>query len=181
LEPATKVIGIDPGIHGGLAIVEREDGTAPRLIDAIDVPTVGSGAKERVNVLAIRKWLLEHNPSFAFIERAQAMPKQGASSGFKYGRATGSIEAVLACCEIPVEIVEPSMWKRALRLKGKDKEGSRQLALQLFPSAHDLLARKRDHNRAEAVLIAHAGMLRSTTPGPNGPEPSTVQAPGGTS
>ena len=53
-----------------------------------------------------------HKPIRALIERAQAMPKQGASSGFKYGRAVGAIEAVITLCEIPVTIVEPSVWKR---------------------------------------------------------------------
>jgi hypothetical protein len=50
--------------------------------------------------------------------------------------------------------VEPSVWKRRHKLRGKDKEGARQLAAQLFPSAHHLLARKKDHGRAEAALIA---------------------------
>ena len=59
------------------------------------------------------------------------MPKQGASSGFKYGRATGALEAVIACCEVPVTIIEPTAWKKAHHLHGQDKEGARQLALQL--------------------------------------------------
>jgi hypothetical protein len=81
-----KLLGIDPGIHGGLAIVEINDGAAPQLIDAIDIPTVGSGAKERVDVLALRAWIQAHRPDRAGIERGQAMPKQGSSSGFKFGR-----------------------------------------------------------------------------------------------
>src|SRR5262249_60843507 len=93
----------------------------------------------------------------AFIERAQAMPKQGASSGFKYGRATGAIEAVLVCCEIPMTIVEPTAWKKHHGLRGGDKEGGRQRALQLFPAAHGWLARKMDHGRAEAALLALYG------------------------
>jgi crossover junction endodeoxyribonuclease RuvC len=82
------------------------------------------------------------------------MPKQGSSSGFKYGRAVGAIEAVLACCEIPTTIVEPTAWKKFHGLRGGDKESGRQRALQLFPSAHALLCRKRDHGRGEAALIA---------------------------
>ena len=74
--------------------------------------TVGTGAKERVDVAAIRNFIDRHKPIRALIERAQAMPKQGASSGFKYGRAVGAIEAAIALCSIPVEIVEPSAWKR---------------------------------------------------------------------
>lgn len=150
----TRILGIDPGIRGGLALVEINDGMAPQLRDAIDIPVVGTGAKERVDVLAIHSWIIAHQPQHALIERAQAMPKQGASSGFKYGRATGAIEGVLSCCEIPMTVIEPSMWKKFHGLRGSDKEASRQRALQLFPSAHDLFRRKKDHGRAEAALIA---------------------------
>src|SRR5262249_31888111 len=94
------------------------------------------------------------------IERAQAMPKQGASSGFKYGRATGALEGVLACCEIATTIVEPSVWKKFHQLRGGDKEAARQRALQLFPASHALLARKKDHGRAEAALVALYGASR---------------------
>jgi len=55
-------------------------------------------------------------------------------------------------------IIEPTAWKKAHHLRGGDKEGGRQRALQLFPSAHALLARKKDHGRAEAALIALAGV-----------------------
>jgi hypothetical protein len=74
------VVGIAPGIRGGLAIVAVEDGAAPRLIDAIDVPVIGIGAKERVNIAAIGAWIGQHDVQHAFIERAQALPKQGSST-----------------------------------------------------------------------------------------------------
>jgi crossover junction endodeoxyribonuclease RuvC len=149
-----RVLGIDPGVHGGAAIIEIANGAAPQLLDAIDIPTVGNGAKERVDALTLRAWIQMYHPDRAGIERAQAMPRQGASSGFKYGRAVGSLEAVLACCEIPLELVEPSIWKRARHLRGGDKEGARQLALQMFPAQHALFARHKDHQRADAALIA---------------------------
>ena len=134
------------------------NGVAPRLVDAIDIPVAGVGAKKRVDVLAIRDWIVRHAPQHALIERAQAMPKQGASSGFKYGRAVGAIEAVITCCAIPLTIIEPSMWKKFHALRGGDKEAGRQRALQLFPTAHELLARKKDHGCAEAALIALSGL-----------------------
>jgi crossover junction endodeoxyribonuclease RuvC len=155
------VAGIDPGIRGGLAVVEITDGAAPVLVECIDIPVVGTGAKERVDVATIRNFIDRHKPIRALIERAQAMPQQGASSGFKFGRATGAIEAAITLCSIPVEIVEPSVWKRFWRLPGKDKESSRQKALQLFPAAHAALARKKDHGRAEAALIAPYGAKSS--------------------
>ena len=153
----TLVLGVDPGIHGGLALVEINDGAAPALLEAIDIPTVGVKAKERIDVLALRTWVMARQPQHAFIERTQAMPKQGSSSGFKYGRATGAIEAVIACCEVPITVVEPAVWKKAHHLRGGDKEGARQRALELFPSAHALIARKKDHGAAEACLLALYG------------------------
>jgi crossover junction endodeoxyribonuclease RuvC len=153
------LLGVDVGVRGGLAIVAVNNGAAPQLIDAIDIPTIGEGAKERVDVTAIRAWLTTHKPQHAYVERAQAMPKQGVSSSFKYGRAVGAIEAAIVCCEIPLTVVEPNAWKKFYHLRGKDKEGGRQRALQLFPAAHGLLARKRDHGRAEAALIVIANLV----------------------
>jgi len=149
-----KILGVDPGIRGGLAVVLVNSGNGVRLLDAINIPTVGTAAKERVDVIALRKWVLSHQPDHCLIERAQAMLKQGASSGFKYGRAVGALEAVVAGCEIPLTIIEPTAWKKFHGLRGGDKETSRQRALQLFPAAHALLARKKDHGLAEAALIA---------------------------
>ena len=151
-----RVLGVDPGISGGLAVVEITDGAAPMLVECIDIPVVGTGAKERVDVAAIRNFIARHKPIRALIERAQAMPKQGASSGFKYGRACGAIEAAVTLCSILVKIVEPSVWKRRLHLPGKDKEAARQRALQLFPSQHALLALRKHHGRAEAALLVVA-------------------------
>jgi hypothetical protein len=80
---------------------------------------------------------------------------------FKFGRAVGSIEATVVLCGIPHEIVEPSIWKRHFHLPGGDEERARQRALELFPAAHALLARKKDHGRAEAALIALHGLTKS--------------------
>jgi crossover junction endodeoxyribonuclease RuvC len=153
------VLGIDPGIRGGLAIVGDGNGVGT-LIDAVDIPTVADGARERVAVLTVRDWITRHEPKLALIERAQAMPRQGASSGFKYGRAVGALEGAVALCGIPLEITEPTSWKHFWKLPPK-KEFSRQRALELFPSAHALFARKKDHGRAEAALIALYGLRNS--------------------
>jgi hypothetical protein len=120
------------------------------LVECIDIPVIGSGANERVDVAAIRNFIEEHKPARAVVERAGAMPKQGVSSTFKYGRATGAIEAAITLCSIPVEIIEASAWKRFWHLPGKGKESA----------AHAALARKRDHGRAEATLIALYGARR---------------------
>jgi crossover junction endodeoxyribonuclease RuvC len=151
------IAGIDPGIRGGLAVIHVNGGSAPLLLEAVDIPTVGTGARERVDVIALRDWVRKQKPEWAYIERAQAMPKQGSSSGFKYGRSVGAIEAILVCCEVPVTIIEPSAWKAFHHLRGKDKEAGRQRAIEIFPHAHKCFARKMDHGRADAALIAFFG------------------------
>ena len=154
----TRVLGIDPGaVSGGLAIVDIVDGITT-LVDAIDLPVVGTKAKQRIDVLALRNWIQQHRPDHAYIERGQAHPQQGASSGFKYGRGCGALETVIQLLEIPMTIVEASGWKKLHRLHGGDKEGARQRVLMLFPSQHELFNLKRHHGRAEAALIALAGV-----------------------
>jgi crossover junction endodeoxyribonuclease RuvC len=159
-----KVLGIDPGIHGGAAIVKMTNGVAS-LVSAIDIPVAGVGAKERVDAIGLQEWILSHGPTLAFIEHAQAMPKQGASSGFKYGRAVGALETVITLCAIPIEIVSPGVWKRSFHLIGPDKEQSRQRALELFPAAHAFFTRRKDHGRAEAALLAVYGLRKQFPPG----------------
>jgi crossover junction endodeoxyribonuclease RuvC len=170
-----NILGIDPGVRGGLAVVA--DNNIGVLLDAIDIPTIGDGARERVNVLTVREWIGKFDPKLALIERAQAMPRQGASSGFKYGRATGALEAAIVLCGIPIEIIEPTAWKKFWHLPGKDKERARQRALELFPAAHTLLARKRDHGRAEAALLALYGLRTfRVTAAPTGAQPGSIKS-----
>jgi crossover junction endodeoxyribonuclease RuvC len=154
-----RIVGIDPGVRGGVAILDIDNDGVPQVVNVTDIPVAGSGARERVDAAWLCGLLTKHKPAHAYVERAQAMPEQGSSSGFKFGRATGAIEAVLACCEVPMTIVEPAAWKKFHHLRGRDKEASRLRALQLFPGkhVHVLLQRRRDHGRAEAMLIALAG------------------------
>ena len=149
-----KLLGVDPGIHGAFALVEINDGATPQLVDVLDVPVIGAGAKERVNTMLVRDWFAQHQPDHALIERAGSMPKQGVASTFKYARAVGSLETVVACSDIPYSIIEPAVWKKFHHLPGKDKEAARQRALQLFPAAHAFFSLKKHHQRAEAALIA---------------------------
>lgn len=159
-----RYLGCDPGLSGGLALLEEGPGRL-RVLDVIDIPTLGEAAKRRVDVLGVMKFIQRWNPDHGGIERAQAMPDQGSSSGYIYGRAVGALEACLTGCMIPWSLVEASVWKRAAGLIGQDKEGSRQRALSLFPEAHGWLARKKDHNRSEAIMIArHVALLAAAGP-----------------
>ena len=149
--------GFDPGLRGGAAILEIDDnGANPRIRDAINLPVIGVGAGARIDVLALSQWLALNEPDHAFVERSQPRPRQGISSTFRYARATGMIEAVITVLKIPMTTIPPTSWKRFHHL-GSDKEQSRQRVLELFPASHALFARKCDHQKSEAVLLALFG------------------------
>lgn len=152
------VLGVDPGLSGGLALVRSGD--RPTLIAVSDVPTTGEKAKRRVDVPSVLEFIRSQGrtPDHAVIERGQAMPDQGASSGYIYGRAVGALEACIEGLMIPHTIIEASAWKKAHALIGRDKEDSRQRAIKLFPGTPGF-ERKMDHNKAEACLIAWYGLM----------------------
>src|SRR5262249_32771673 len=103
-----KVLGIDPGLTGALAVVETINGVS-MLVDIADVPVTGTAAKARVNVIATAAWTTKHAPSLAFVERAQAFPGQGRPSAFVYGRVGGAIEAAVTLCRVPMTLAEASV------------------------------------------------------------------------
>jgi crossover junction endodeoxyribonuclease RuvC len=160
------ILGIDPGLSGGLAFLEQTREQKPFCLGAFDVPAAGDGAKRRVDVREVLRLIQAHKPDHAFIERAQAMPilrekgnggAQGASSAFIYGRATGALEAAVLGSLVTLTVVEPTAWKRTAGLLKCQKENSRLRALQLFPGV-PYFNQKQDHNRAEAALIAWHGL-----------------------
>lgn len=143
------ICGIDPGVSGGLAFLFPD---CPDRVIAEDLPAVcgridGCNLARRLRALA---------PGIAIVEAVGAMPKQGIASTFKFGAALGSIRGVLEALEIPMHLVTPSTWKKYFRV-GRDKEGSRALALRRFPACAEHFERKKDHNRAEAALLALYG------------------------
>jgi len=151
------VLGIDPGLSGALALVEGGPDVHPRLLAVADIPTTGEKAKRRVHVAGVLEFVRRFPPAHAFIERAQAMPDQGASSGFVYGRAVGALEACVDGLMIPSTVIESTAWKKAHALIKREKEDSRQRAIKLFPGVPGF-ERMKDHNRAEAALIAWYGL-----------------------
>jgi crossover junction endodeoxyribonuclease RuvC len=144
-------IGIDPGITGAVAILDHEG----IIVQVVDMPVMGKGkGKQQINPAALGDLVnpfVHMAPCYAALERVSAMPGQGVSSMFSMGDSYGCIRGVLGAYQIPVEIVTPQTWKRHFRLDS-DKERSRAKAIELFPSA--ALARKKDHGRAEALLLA---------------------------
>jgi len=144
-------IGIDPGVTGAIGILK--DGN---FIAVFDIPTVakGSGRKE-INPYAVRDLIRESVSAYddvdVSLEKVGAMPGQGVSSMFSLGDSFGVLRAIVACMNLRMNLVSPSVWKRHFNLN-KDKEQSRALAVRLFPTAP--LNLKKHSDRAEALLIA---------------------------
>jgi Holliday junction resolvasome RuvABC endonuclease subunit len=152
-----NILGIDPGLSGALALC-RDD----RWI-LLDMPITGDTKHHEINGPELCRWLREHRPDHAFIEYASARPGQGVTSMFRFGVTYGATKMALAACSVPYTIITPAKWKPAVGvLKGADKEASRQRALQLFPDQAAHLARKKDHGRADAMLLAYFGMKAGT-------------------
>jgi crossover junction endodeoxyribonuclease RuvC len=163
-----NVIGIDPGIHGAVALV------ADDAAYVVDTPTlerkVGRKIRRRVNVIELADALTTFAlpGTVAYVERAQASPRMGVSSSFAYGEAFGMVVGVLAHLHIETRFVSPSVWKREMGLVkpgarelGRDEEREKgsalELARKLYPQLADKLARAKDDGRADALLIAHWG------------------------
>lgn len=144
IEP--RILGVDPGVTGGLALL---DGTAIRVWE---IPLVGG----EVDANAMERIVRDAGADMAAIERASSRPGQGVASVFRYGRAYGTLLAVLALAEIPHHLVTPAAWKKAYRL-GADKEQARALAVRTWPAHSDQFRAKSKHGLAEAALIALYG------------------------
>jgi hypothetical protein len=150
------VAGIDPGFGGAIAFLTHD------LILTFDMPTMAG----LINVDAMSRLFLNHPCRLAICERAASMPKQGIASTFKFGMSYGAALAVPCCLQLPLQLVAARVWKKHFGLN-KDKEAARALAIRLWPGSRQF-ERKKDHNRAEAALIARYGWEKfNNRSGPN--------------
>lgn len=146
-----RVLGVDSGQSGGLAIVE--DG---RVIAARRMPVLKVGAKKAVDGYELSGWI-EQNGEFevAVIEQVSAMPKQGVSSTFQFGRMFGGVESVLGTYGRPVRYVTPAVWKKAMHLDGAKQSSLDAFRLMFGAEAAALYTKyKADDGVAEAALLA---------------------------
>lgn len=140
-----RVLGVDPGaVSAAYALIDSDRG----VLEVDDVPVVD----KQVNAAEWAALVKRMKPHEALIEMVGAMPLQGVSSTFRFGVGTGLLRGVLLALEVPLFEATPAKWKRHFSLDS-DAEKSRALAIRLFPSCRGL-ARKKDHGRAEALLMA---------------------------
>lgn len=140
------ILGIDPGVNGAIAFYFPE---APDRVAAEDMPTV----YDQVAGATLFDRIKQMSPNLAIIELVHAMPKQGVASTFKFGRSFGTVIGVVQAAGVPLHYVAPAKWKRHFNLSA-DKEHARELALRMFAKTPEHFARKKDHGRAEAALLA---------------------------
>lgn len=149
-------LGIDPGLSGALAWY---DPTYDEL-DVKDMPThtVKSNGKQRRKIdFRLLAAYVDNSRTFtqkALIEEVNAMPGQGVTSMFSFGKAAGAVEMAVAYSAIPYDMVTPVKWKKAMRVTGQ-KDEARRAASRLMPKHAHLWARVKDDGRAEAALIAY--------------------------
>ena len=150
------ILGIDPGLNGALAFYDTQE----KMLGVIDMPTVevtrNGKSKREVSPALVANAIAGRGIAAAFLERVNAMPGQGVTSVFSFGRSTGILEGVLAAYDIPTTIITPQTWQKATQVRD-GKDGSRERAMQLFPADADLFARKKDDGRSDAALIAYYG------------------------
>ena len=150
------ILGIDPGLSGALALYD----TSEQTVEVFDMPVlelVRNGKKKgEVSAQALANLLAGRGVKAAYLERVNAMPGQGVTSVFSFGRSTGIVEGILAAYDIPTTLVTPQAWQKAVGQRA-GKDGSRERAMQLFPAQADLFQRKKDDGRSDAALIAYYG------------------------
>ena len=156
------ILGIDPGLTGAIALVDDDD-----IVLLWDMPVAEKpyGRGKQVDAYGFADCVREAKQISiyqrsenltAHVERVSAMPGQGVTSVFSFGRSAGVIDGVLGALLIPVVYITPQKWKKHHGLVGKPKDASRTLVIQQFPHQLDRFARKKDVGRADAVLIATA-------------------------
>ena len=153
----TLSLGIDPGQTGAIAAF---DGT--RIVGLIDMPTMTRlhGQGQQVDPYTLTTAILDlraGRDAVAIVEAVAARPGQGVSSMFRLGESVGVVLGVLGALQVPMRWVTPSVWKRRAGLLGQDKDAARSLAIQLHPEVADMLTRKKDVGRSDAILIASFG------------------------
>ena len=151
------IIGIDPGITGSICFFE--DG---KIIDVIEMPNMAEGKKNKRQVngaqiyheISKRIKNLEKKNIKVIIEQVAAMPGQGVTSMFNFGQSFGVLKGICAAMQIPMYFVRPAKWKKYFNLINSEKDASRTKAIEIFPHFSAQLSRKKDSNKADAILIS---------------------------
>ena len=149
------IIGIDPGISGAISVIENK-----KILEVYDTPTMIDGKKNKrqinsaqvVNI--IKERLNRDKEVIVVVEHVNAMPGQGVTSMFNFGQSFGVIKGICAALGLPIHFVRPTKWKKHFNLIKTNKDASRTKVIEVYPEISGKLHRKKDSNRADAILIA---------------------------
>ena len=151
------IIGIDPGITGAICFFENG-----KIIDVIEMPNMPEGKKNKrqvngaqiTNEITSRIKKIDKKNVKVVIEQVSAMPGQGVTSMFNFGQSFGVLKGICSALQLSVFFVRPVRWKKYYNLINSNKDSSRTKAIEVFPYISEKLTKKKDSNKADAVLIA---------------------------
>ena len=151
------IIGVDPGISGSICFFENG-----KIIDVIEMPTMAEGKKNKrqvngsqiYNEISNRIHKVKNQEIRVIIEQVSAMPGQGVTSMFNFGQSFGILKGICSAMQLPIYFVRPAKWKKYFNLINSEKDASRTRAIEIFPYFSSNLSKKKDSNKADAILIA---------------------------
>ena len=151
------VIGIDPGISGSICFFNEG-----KIIDVVEMPTMTEGKKNKkqvngaqiFNEISERIKKLDKRDIKIVIEQVSAMPGQGVTSMFNFGQSYGILKGICSAMQLPMYFIRPVKWKKYFNLINSEKDASRTRAIEIFPYFSSQLSRKKDSNKADAIVIA---------------------------
>ena len=151
------IIGIDPGVSGSICFFQ--DGV---IKDVVEMPIMTDGKKNKkqvngsqiFNEISEKIKKIDKKNIKVVIEHVTAMPGQGVTSMFNFGQSFGILKGICSAMQLSVYFVRPSKWKKYFNLINSEKDASRTRAIEIFPYYSSHLSKKKDSNKADAILIA---------------------------
>ena len=150
-----RIIGIDPGLSGGIAILEDN-----KVRGMFDMPVMSDGKKNKRQLNSallsqiIKENIKDSEDPVVVVEQVNAMPGQGVTSMFNFGQTFGAIKGICAALSLPIFFVRPAKWKKHFELINSSKDASRTKAIEMYPLIAEKLSKKKDVNKSDAILIA---------------------------
>ena len=151
------IIGIDPGISGSICFFKNG-----KILEVLEMPTMTEGKKNKrqvngaqiFNEVSKRIDNMDKKDIKIIIEQVSAMPGQGVTSMFNFGQSFGILKGICSAMQLPMYFVRPAKWKKYFNLINSKKDASRTKAIEIFPYFSSNLSKKKDSNKADAILIA---------------------------
>ena len=149
------IFGIDPGVSGAISVMENK-----KVIEVFDMPTMIDGKKNKKQVNGaqvtniIKEKINNSQETIVVVEHVNAMPGQGVTSMFNFGQSFGVVKGICSALGLPIYFVRPTKWKKHFNLIKTNKDASRTKAIEMYPEISNKLHRKKDSNKADAILIA---------------------------